>query len=240
MLSKNEIRKWLLENCVDRDGDLNLMFLDFSDFDGDIYISHMIVKGNLYQNSQEVKGRLEQSRQKVDGDLTQSQQRVDGDLEQGRQEVKGDLFEQHTLVIDGKKYEADKTDGLYVGIIDKQVKSEYEIIEFIARGGNSGWLYKKGDTGYHAPTKELAKEGLRRKLKKLETNLELVNSIKEKGYITKTQYQQLTGACEFGIDEFKRRNNLNTNTITINQLLELLKPNDYGFDKVAKYFKGVN
>ena len=42
--SKKEIRDWLLENCVDENGDLALMYLDFSDFEGNVYISYMKVK----------------------------------------------------------------------------------------------------------------------------------------------------------------------------------------------------
>ena len=41
---------------------LNLWNLDFSDYDIDIYISNMKVKGDLYQDNQEVKGDLVQNR----------------------------------------------------------------------------------------------------------------------------------------------------------------------------------
>lgn len=44
MLSKEEIKKWLLENCVNEYGKLDLSGLDFSDFDGDVYIFGMKVK----------------------------------------------------------------------------------------------------------------------------------------------------------------------------------------------------
>ena len=62
MKTKEEIKKWLLENCIDSDGDLDLSGLDFSDFDGDIDMSYMVVKGNLYQDFQKVKGDLYQNR----------------------------------------------------------------------------------------------------------------------------------------------------------------------------------
>ncbi len=32
MKTKEQIKKWILENCVDSDGDINLSNLDFSDF----------------------------------------------------------------------------------------------------------------------------------------------------------------------------------------------------------------
>jgi hypothetical protein len=50
MRTRKGITEWLLENCVDRNGDLNLSLLDFSAFDGDVYISQMKVKESLYQD----------------------------------------------------------------------------------------------------------------------------------------------------------------------------------------------
>lgn len=50
MLSKQEIKKWLLENCVNEMGNLDLSGLDFSDFDGNVDISYMKVKLSLSQD----------------------------------------------------------------------------------------------------------------------------------------------------------------------------------------------
>lgn len=74
MKSKEEIKKWLLENCVDSIGDLNLSSLDFSDFDGDIYTSNMKVKKDLYQSHQAVGGSLTQDCQKVVGNIFQNEE----------------------------------------------------------------------------------------------------------------------------------------------------------------------
>lgn len=76
MKSKEEIKKWLLENCVDKDGDLNLIGLDFSDFNGNIYIGAMKVKGDLVQCHQTVKGDLHQTYQVVGGTLFQDKEKV--------------------------------------------------------------------------------------------------------------------------------------------------------------------
>jgi transcription termination factor Rho len=67
MKSKEEVRDWLLENCMDEDGDLDLKNLDFSKFNGDIYISNMKVKNSLFQSCQKVGGRLFQGKQDVTG-----------------------------------------------------------------------------------------------------------------------------------------------------------------------------
>lgn len=92
-MTKNELRDWLLNNCVDANGDLNLSDLDFSDFEGDIYINNMKVKGNLKQSFQQVQGSLYQSCQVVGGDLYQYYQEVQGSLNQSCQDIKGEKYE---------------------------------------------------------------------------------------------------------------------------------------------------
>lgn len=92
MKSREEIKKWLLKNCIDDDGSLNLRDLDFSDFDGIVDISGIQVKGNLIQNWQIVGGDLDQSYQDVKGNLDQSHQDVKGDLIQYEQTTGGNLY----------------------------------------------------------------------------------------------------------------------------------------------------
>ena len=75
---REEIKSWLLENCVDEKGDLDLSNLDFSDFEGDVDISSMKVKGSLFQDSHIVEGDLFQSFQKVKANLFQGYQKVEG------------------------------------------------------------------------------------------------------------------------------------------------------------------
>ena len=87
MISKKEIKKWLLENCVNENGDLDLSHLDFSDFEGNVFICEMKVKKNLGQYKQQVSGNLSQSAQDVKGDLFQSSQIVGGELLQDEGEL---------------------------------------------------------------------------------------------------------------------------------------------------------
>lgn len=89
MKTKQEIKEWLLENCVDELGNINLSELDFSDFDGDVDICSMKVKMNLWQSCQKVGGTLYQRWQKVGKDLEQSGQNVGGNLWQMGLIVKG-------------------------------------------------------------------------------------------------------------------------------------------------------
>lgn len=80
MKTITEIRNWLLENAVDEDGDLMLDNLDFSDFDGNVYINNMKVKGNLYQYGHEVQEDLYQIEQRVKGDLHNTDNEYGGNL----------------------------------------------------------------------------------------------------------------------------------------------------------------
>lgn len=98
MKSRKKIKKWLLKNCVNKYGDLDLSKLDFSDFDGDVDIGDMEVKNNLFQSDQKVGGSLNQCRQKVSDHLLQNLQTVRGTLMQNYQEVGEDLFQDNQKV----------------------------------------------------------------------------------------------------------------------------------------------
>ena len=98
MKTITEIRDWLLENAVSEFGNLMLDGLDFGDFDGDVFISEMIVKKDLVQSNQLVKGGLYQERQTVGHNLHQSFQTVGGDLYQSFQNVGGYLNQSYQNV----------------------------------------------------------------------------------------------------------------------------------------------
>ena len=91
-LTKKEIKEWLLDNCVNKNGNLYLSGLDFSDFDGNVIINSMKVKGDLSHSFHEVGGNLFQDEQKVEGNLWQDGQKVEGNLWQDGQKVKGELI----------------------------------------------------------------------------------------------------------------------------------------------------
>ena len=97
-LTKDDLKRIMLKHFV-RKGlfgrkILDLNYLDFSDFYGDVYISYMkVTNGDLFQHYQEVQGELYQDNQKVHGNLYQSNQKVSWDLYQKYQEVHRDLFQ---------------------------------------------------------------------------------------------------------------------------------------------------
>lgn len=69
MKTIEEIKNWLLKNAVNDEGDLYLVGLDLSDFDGNVFISSMKVKNDLFQSFQIVGKNLYQTFQNVGEDF---------------------------------------------------------------------------------------------------------------------------------------------------------------------------
>ena len=68
MLSREEVVKWLWNNCRDVNNNLVLSYLDLRDFN-DVCINELKVKRDLYVSHQEVGGDLHQVNQTVKGDI---------------------------------------------------------------------------------------------------------------------------------------------------------------------------
>lgn len=65
----NELRDIIIENFKNKQGNVEISGLDFSNFDGYIDIGGMRVKGNLHQSGHRVEGDLFQSRHEVKGEI---------------------------------------------------------------------------------------------------------------------------------------------------------------------------
>lgn len=70
-MTKQELVELMIENFMNKNGDLDLSHLDFSDFAGDVYIDEMEVGESLHQDFQKVGGDLFQGGQKVRGRLSE-------------------------------------------------------------------------------------------------------------------------------------------------------------------------
>ena len=134
----DEVRDYLLENRVVERGYLDLDGLDFSDFDGDIYMSGMKVKrdllqnnrevnGDLYQGDHYVRGNLYQGQQYVQGHLYQSEQKVKGNLYQSKHEVQGDYFSKN-IKVSGYIYFDEPTKTLKKITADELKEMGYELV----------------------------------------------------------------------------------------------------------------
>ena len=126
MNTTEELRNYLLENYVDVFGDLVLNGLDFSDFNGDVFIHNMKVKGDLFQSNHEVQGDLFQYSHEVKGDLFQSDHDVQGSLEQSYHEVKGNLYNQNNKY-GGKLFEEPSTKILKEVTAEERAELGYKL-----------------------------------------------------------------------------------------------------------------
>ena len=95
MKTKQEIKKWLLENCLNDNGDLVICDIDLSDFKGNVILSGWTVGKSAGLSFWKVKGNLTQDSQTVNGNLRQSCQIVNGDLYQNCQKVNGNLYQDY-------------------------------------------------------------------------------------------------------------------------------------------------
>lgn len=89
-LTAKEITKWILENCVNKSGQVILQDLDFGN--KNVFIHNLKTTGSLIQSNQKVGGDLMQGNQKVGGNLVQNCQKVGKDLIQANQIVSGNLY----------------------------------------------------------------------------------------------------------------------------------------------------
>ena len=71
MKTKKEIVAWLLSNCVDEEGNLDLDGLDFQNFAGDVHISGIYCKGDIWQCAHQNDGQIYQSYHKNGSNIYQ-------------------------------------------------------------------------------------------------------------------------------------------------------------------------
>jgi len=92
-MNKKELVQFLIDNFVNADGNLDLMCLDFSNFEGNVFLCGIKTKKDLDLCFCDVGGDLYEDFQTVKGNLNQSGCKVGGYLEQACHEVKGNLFQ---------------------------------------------------------------------------------------------------------------------------------------------------
>ena len=96
----NEIRDWLLNNAVDTDGDLMLNGLDFSEFEGRVYLENMRVKNSLYFCSAKA-NMIDQSYQVAKENIYQHNNKADVIISNNNEEIEKN--EDWCIVIETKK-----------------------------------------------------------------------------------------------------------------------------------------
>jgi hypothetical protein len=94
------------------------------------------------------------------------------------------------------------------------------------------FLAKKDSFYAHGKTIDKAIDDLKFKIISEKIKKEPIN---KDTVITRQYYRVITGACELGVDEWMKRNNITKEEITAEELLPILeKTNAYGFDRFKK------
>ena len=89
-LTPKDKGQFLLKYFKNERGDLDLAYVDLSDFSGDVVISNWKVGRSLFQDHQEVKRSLYQCNQKAGGNIYQYEQKAEGLIRQDEQKAKGE------------------------------------------------------------------------------------------------------------------------------------------------------
>ena len=245
MKTSKEIQEWLLKNAMSEYGEIELNGLELN---VDLVIKNCKIK-NYRSHSNEVKGHYRSYYNKVEGNYYSHSNevkghyrsyynKVKGNYHSDYNEVEGVQFYPEYVVIEGKKYNVDMSDNFYTIVKKSTTRNGLTVIDGLNRQLRNVWIYKNNFVSYHATTKEDAKAGFKRKLKGFEANIELIKQIKEQGYITRKEYHNLTGACNYGINEFaKRIGKEQEDKLSLDELFKLLKPSDYGYTMIIKWFK---
>ena len=92
MKTKQEIKKWLLETCLNEDGNLVMCGIDLSKFKGKVILNGWKIGGSAELSFWNVKGDLNQRLQEVGENLDQSCQSAKN-IYQGCQKVNRDLYQ---------------------------------------------------------------------------------------------------------------------------------------------------
>ena len=144
----------------------------------------------------------------------------------------------------GKKYKIINIDGFTIIVIGTpKVKNGITITKTRFLKGNGltncpiSYIAQKDNYYSHGKTIKEAIDDLNFKLIKNVDLKEIVKEIKTTNKVTKNQYRLITGACNQGIEQFKSKNNIKSNTISLSKCLKLIK-NEYGSTTFINLIKG--
>ena len=98
------------------------------------------------------------------------------------------------------------------------------------------FIIEKDEYTSHADTIKKAINDVEFKIMQQNFNVEeIVEKVKEKGFFTVYDYRLITGACEKGCNDFLDSNNINQETMPINEVIELTE-NSFGGNLIKELF----
>lgn len=123
----------------------------------------------------------------------------------------------------------------YDGILWGNVKSVKRRDNITIYKTPLGYCVVEGKLSAHGKTLKQAIEDLTFKKLQYTDVSEIVREIKRTGKVTRMQYRAITGACQFGTEQFCRQHKIeDLEEISLEELRKILTPDNYGAKKFWK------
>lgn len=127
-----------------------------------------------------------------------------------------------------KFYPVDLSDGVRIIKILEKKRDNIKIIKGITFDNKEVYLVKEGELSAHGTTMKEAINDLTFKKMKSKEVKGIIQQIKETGKVNRLQYRAITGACQFGTEQFCKEHNIeDLEEIEIEELRKILI-NEYG------------
>lgn len=133
-------------------------------------------------------------------------------------------------------YPVDLSDGIKTIKVSEKKRKGITIIKGLSFNDYETEVYvvKEGELSAHGSNLKEALEDLQFKKLRSEETQNIVKEIKESGKVTRMQYRTITGACQFGTEQFCKVHGIeDLEEIEIEELRKILI-NDYGAKKFWK------
>jgi len=146
------------------------------------------------------------------------------------------------IIYKGKKFSVRTVDGSTMLISSSKKVGEYIVHRALYfEGGDlenlsKAYLAEKDGVYIHGETIDQAIRDVAFKYRQKNLDVsDLAKEVKAKGYLTKEDYRLLTGACKLGVNKFIEDNEIATDRLSIEEVLELTK-DAYGGETIRELF----
>ena len=143
------------------------------------------------------------------------------------------------MTSDGLNLPIHSHDGIDIGVLEQHTVGEATITKGYDADLKLVYVVTALGLSAHGQTIEDARRDLRKKIDALasRTDPALIHTIITSGEITREQYRQLTGACDYGVTQFKNTHGIVEDRITLKELNKILSPSDYGYGTFSFVYK---
>ena len=141
---------------------------------------------------------------------------------------------EYYCLLNKKFYPVDISDGLKTIKVSEKKRNEITIIKGLNFQDYETEVYivKSGELSAHGEDLKQAMENLLYKKTKSEETQKIVEEIKKTGKVNRSQYRAITGACQFGTEQFIKQHGIqNLEEIELSELRKILTLDNFGAEK---------